>query len=312
VAKVSDAARWTSRETRGILLKEALKYVALTALTVVLGWGLTLLSMLFHLKEPLTQETLLKRIGELTSQLASHPYDLTIGLIKSDPVHTTVAIIISIGIVVFSFLLRRARRRINQLNHIVNDAGIAKALVAEAGLGGRWPHAKLEEGGAPWNDVRSEILRPENNILYILGANGVDTFGRPGSPLHDCLEQFRHDMRIILLDPQSGEHAGRARSLDMDPQEYRGAIRNSVGRLRELRQEQHSIEGRYYSGLPNWKLIVTSRTIWMQYYMPIGQHVNATPCWRFDLTATQDGLYHYFSMEFNRIWRRCENSPINL
>jgi hypothetical protein len=97
-----------------------------------------------------------------------------------------------------------------------------------------------------------------------------------------------------------------------DPKEYKANIEISVRRVRELRRQQHPIEGRYYDGQPNWKLIVTSRTVWMQYYMPNSKHVADTPCWRFDLTSTDDGLYHYFSMEFQRIWRRCVGDDMNL
>jgi hypothetical protein len=32
----------------------------------------------------------------------------------------------------------------------------------------------------------------------------------------------------------------------------------------------HSIEARYYEGQPNWKLIVTNSTPWVQYFLPGG------------------------------------------
>lgn len=310
--KIARARQWVVAETRNILAKETVRYLALTIVATTGGWLLALLSVLFHLKQPLTFQAIGDRASDLAAQLVSHPYDLTVGLVRSDPIHSTVAVVISAVVVTFVFLLRRARFRIDQLRAFVNNAAVAEALVAESGLGGRWPHARLAEGGAPWHAVRSEILRPENNILYILGANGVDTFGRAASPLYESLQQFRHETRVILVSPTSKELVGRSHAVGVNPEEYEANIKSSVRRLRELRSQQHPIEGRYYSGQPNWKLIITSRTAWMQYYMPNGMHVDATPCWRFDLTATDDGLYHYFSMEFNRIWRRCEGNPMVL
>lgn len=309
---MADDGKWLRNQTRDIVIQEIIRYIVLAALATLGGWVLFLASVLFRLKQPLTLESLKDKAAELGSQFAEHPYDLTVGLARSDPVHFIAAVVISSGIIAFAFLLHRARIRINQQQQFVKESAIARALVEEAGLGGRWPHAKQAEGGAPWSAVQSEILRPENSILHILGANGIDTFGRLGSPLYDCLQLFRHETKVILVDPTSKELPGRARDVRIDPNEYKTAIEVSVRRLQDLRGQQHSIEGRYYGGQPNWKLIITSRTVWMQYYMPNGMHVDATPCWRFDITPTQDGLYHYFSMEFNRIWRRCGGNEMNL
>jgi hypothetical protein len=72
------------------------------------------------------------------------------------------------------------------------------------------------------------------------------------------------------------------------------------------------VDGRYYTGEPNWKMIITSRTAWIQYYSPGGPHVDQTPVYRFDANNDGQGLYYLFKMEFERIWRRCEASPMKL
>jgi len=46
--------------------------------------------------------------------------------------------------------------------------------------------------------------------------------------------------------------------------------------LKFLRKQAHSIEARYYEGQPNWKLIATNSTLWVQYYLPGGPHVDQT------------------------------------
>jgi hypothetical protein len=304
--------RWLVGEVGNVATKEFLKFLVLWLAAIIGGWLLAFINAVFHLEQPVTLDALKNHAVSIIENVAAHPYDYTIGLIRSNPVHSISGLIITGVVLSLLFLLRRANYRIRNLSERIADANVAQSLIAQSGLGGRWPHAKLAEGGAPWKDVCAEILRHDNGILYILGANGVDTFGRPAAPLFEVLPQFRHDTRIILVSPRSKEVEGRARAVGMDPQEYKANIETSVRRLRDLRRQQHPIEGRYYAGQPNWKLIITSRTIWMQYYMPNGQHVDATPCWRFDITSGDDGLYHYFFMEFNRIWRRCEAEQIDL
>ena len=54
--------------------------------------------------------------------------------------------------------------------------------------------------------------------------------------------------------------AGRAASVGMDVRAYRKAIMKSQARLRALKNQQRAVDGRFYEGQPNWKLILTSRT----------------------------------------------------
>jgi hypothetical protein len=169
-----------------------------------------------------------------------------------------------------------------------------------------------EPEGAPWHELCAEINRGDNHHLYILGANGIDTFGAPHSPLYEVMETSRAEMRVVLIDPDSPHLGGRARAIGQDPRDYKRAIRTSEQRLRDLREEHHAIEGRFYDGQPNWKLIITTTTVWVQYYAAGGLNVNETPVWRFDATAGGDGLYHLFRMEFDRIRRRCDDNEMNL
>lgn len=179
------------KETRSFLLKEFLKLVLLTIGATVLGWLLALLSAFFHLEKPITLETLPERTKELFELLASDPYRWTIGLIRTDPVHSITGLVIATLGVVFFMLLRRGRRKLRDQAQFLNNAAVYQALVTQSGLGGRWPHARADGTGAPWGDLSAEILRHHNDHVYILGANGIDTFGRRGSPLYETLAQFR-------------------------------------------------------------------------------------------------------------------------
>lgn len=300
--------KWAAKETRGFILRETLKTVVLTIAALVIGWLLTILSALFHLKTPLTVDALKDRAAELANQFLAHPYDLSIGLLQADPVHSVSAICIAAIVLVLYVLVRRARRQLKQQSSFLLELAKDRALVEQAGLGGRWPHARVGvPDGAPWDAIRAEILEPHNQFLCILGANGINTFGRQGSPLYETLSQFKRTTRVILVSTKSRQIEGRASAIGVDAREYKTAIQSSVRRLEELKRQMHPIEGRFYDGQPNWKLIITSRTAWMQYYMPGGMHVDATPAWRFDHVEDASCLYHYFHMEFDRVWRRCEN-----
>jgi hypothetical protein len=281
----------------------------LTVIALVGAWLLTAISQVFRLSEPLTTQNV---VGVIKRSLFTNPYDFTIGLVVKDPVHSISALVLVVGYLVCFVLVRRARARIKYQSLKLKDAAASYALISDLGIGGRWPHAAKDGSGAPWNDLSKEILRPENTVVDILGANGIETFGERGSPLYDALQTFGGTVRVVLLHPTSAEMGGRARAVGMEVRAYKKAIMTSQARVRELRRQHHAIDGRFYDGVPNWKLIITSRTAWVQYYVPGGKHVNETPVYRFDATDGGTGLYQLFHMEFDRIWRRCENTPMNL
>jgi hypothetical protein len=241
--------------------------------------------------------------------LISRPYD---AIIKDHPAISTAVIVLTATGLILAALLFRANRILNRQGEILSNAAANEALVTQAGIKGRFPHARQADDGAPWKSLSEDILSAENKFVYILGANGIDTFGKPGSPLHDALQSFRGHIRVILCKPGSKPMRGRAAAVGTNAAEYEKAIKESVRRLKFLKKQAHPIEGRYYEGQPNWKLIVTNSTLWVQYYLPGGPHVDQTPVWLVSATDNADGFYHLFHMEFNRIWERCVLSPINL
>lgn len=233
--------------------------------------------------------------------------------IHTRPIVTGLFAILAVGFIILGRLLKRAHDRVESQGEKLKEADTYKALIDAAGLGGRWPHAAIDGSGAPWDDLRTDIAHPTNTVLYILGANGIDTFGREGSPLHEAMQKFQGTIRVILCSPKNTNMIGRAESLGVDPGDYKRAISRSVKWLKELAAQNHAIEGRYYSGIPNWKMIITSQALWLQYYKPGGSHIERTPVYRFD-AAGDDGmaLYHLFHMEFDRIWNRCTDDVMPL
>jgi hypothetical protein len=245
----------------------------------------------------------------LQDWLISRPYD---AIIRDHPAISIAVIGLTAMGLILAALLFRANRILNRQGEILSNAAANEALVTQAGIKGRFPHARQADDGAPWKSLCGDVLSAENKFVYILGANGIDTFGKPGSPLHDALQNFRGHIRVILCKPGSKQMKGRAAAVGINAAEYEKAIKESVRRLKFLKKQAHSIEGRYYEGQPNWKLIVTNSTLWVQYYLPGGPHVDQTPVWLVSATDNTDGFYHLFHMEFNRIWERCVLSPINL
>jgi hypothetical protein len=204
----------------------------------------------------------------------------------------------------------RAKRRIIALGIRLDEIGKVNAIIARSGLVARWPHARPNGGadGASWDDLRSEIARRDNTYVNILGANGAETFGRPTAPLHDALARFQHPVRVILAHPDSDNIRARAADIGVAPDLYRAEINESVDQLRRLRQRGHRVTARLYHAKPNWKMIITTRTMWVQYYDE-GTHVAELPVYRFDAGGD---LYHCFAKEFERIWERCAGDEVNL
>jgi hypothetical protein len=246
--------------------------------------------------------------GFLRDWLISKPYDA----LEDHPGLAVAILFLVVVAIVLMVLLVRANRILNKQSEILTNANANHALVSQAGIKGRYPHARQAEDGAPWISLSEDILNPENKFVYILGANGIDTFGRPGSPLYESLQNFRGTIRVILCKPGGKQMKGRASAVGVNATDYEKAIKESVKRLRVLKKQAHSIEARYYEGQPNWKLIITNSTSWVQYYLPGGPHVDQTPVWLVSVTDNGDGFYHLFHMEFDRVWERCFGSVIVL
>jgi hypothetical protein len=300
-----EKAAWAFSESKSLALKEILKWVLVSIATLVGGWLWAAARRVFNDDQPFASAPVWVRIKAVSLDFWADPVTYSLTLLRNDFASTVLALILIALYAILFILLRRGRRKLR-------EASVERALAIQAGIGGRWPHAKINgEGGAPWTDLCAEISRSDNGMLLILGANGVDTFGRPGSPLYDVMQNFKGTARFVLTDPNSSQTAGRAAAVNVSVTEYKRAIALSVKRLRDLRHQHHAIEGRYYEGQPNWKMIITSRTAWVQYYVP-GQHVDETAVWRFDSTLHGNGLYHLFAMEFERIWHRCEYKEMDL
>lgn len=295
------------------VFKDARKGILSVVAGVIAAWVISALNLWQDQPRPIPPEKIPYLLWRSFIDIFTDPADWT-RFILEKPQRAIPAILLVLILIGLIALLYRAYKTIGKQLTLVREAAANKALVAQFGAGGRWPHCRRSGGGgAPWEDLIKEIERPANDSLDILGANGVDTFGDVTSPLYEVLARFRNGpIRVILAFPDRRTVMGRALTLGVNPRDYVKAIIKSQSRLRELTSHHLPVEGRYYKGEPNWKLIITSRTVWMQYYEPGGSHVDQTPVYRLDVNDDGQGLYHLFKMEFERIWRRCEADPMKL
>ncbi|RED36208.1 hypothetical protein BJ123_108144 [Rhodopseudomonas thermotolerans] len=297
-------------------LGEAWKYVRAFLLAALSVYALAIVRNVYGLDHTPdwdeARSLLIKSLVDLPTLVDQWVVSPSYSLIVQRPLITAAVLILSGATVVLGVLLVRANNVLNRQSEVLKNADANDALVRQAGIIGRYPHAKQSEDGAPWRSLCDDILCPENKYLYILGANGVDTFGGPGAPLYDVLKSFRGTVNVILCKPGTTPMKRRAAAVGTNAADYKKAISTSVRRLKELRKAGHSIEVRYYDGKPNWKLMITNSTLWVQYYLPSGPHVDETPVWLLESTSNHDGLYHLFHMEFERIWERCAASRVDL
>jgi hypothetical protein len=305
--------RQLATDTASDVFKDVGKTLFYVAAGVVTAWVVSGLNLWQDEPRPISLERIPVLLWRSFVNIFADPGDWT-QFILDRPKRAIPAMLLVFLVFLLAALLYKSYITIANQRRLVRESAANKALVDKFGIGGRWPHCRRSgEGGAPWEELIKEIERPGNGSIDILGANGIDTFGDIASPLYDILGHFKSGpIRVILAAPDKGIIAGRAMNVGMDARDYVKAILKSQARLRELKEHHLSVDGRYYTGEPNWKMIITSRTVWVQYYSPGGPHVDQTPVYRFDANDDGQGLYYLFKMEFERIWRRCESSPMKL
>jgi hypothetical protein len=306
----------TLLNTASDVIKDIRKRILYGALAILAPYFFSLIQQFYELDHtpdwPETGRLLLTSLKNYPALVHSWVFEKPTRFAVQNPAYSILLFILLAGFILLAVFFIRAHRRLNLQSHILQTADISRSLIAQSGIKARYPHAKATDDGAPWEALREEILQPENKFVHILGANGIDTFGKQGSPLFETLQKFRGATRVILCDPAGPQTNGRARAVGVTPAEYVKAIKISRRRLSELRKAQLSVEGRFYTGQPNWKLILTSTSAWIQYYIPGGPHVDQTAVWILSVTTNTDGLYHLFHMEFERIWERCKDSMMSL
>ena len=154
-----------------------------------------------------------------------------------------------------------------------------------------------------------QLIKEENpSTIRILGASGCETFSQEHSPLHDLVKSFSGgSMQILMLDSDSPCILDRAKSINVKVSDYRSETKRSLSYLKKLRETKESLSVKLYSHLPNWKMVLTDKYLWLQYYSS-ENHVEDTVVYMVYKNNDNQSLYTPFLYEFNRLWEAAQDA----
>lgn len=159
--------------------------------------------------------------------------------------------------------------------------------------------------GKDWEFFLETVKKEKSNNLKILGASGVETFCDPESPLHDLIETFKGEVQVLMLNPFSSAKDERADSLKgsgCTRANYRDDIKKSLNYLSKLSTRKNGlVKYKVYDHLPSWKMVMTDKYLWLQYYFP-GDHVANSVVHIYYKNNDETSMYMPYFNEFNRLW----------
>jgi hypothetical protein len=130
--------RWAGREATGILSKEILKWALLGLLAVVGAWLLNTISSVLQVSGD-SWSAVFQKMWEEAVNAVRHPHQAFL----NDPAYYFVLLVLASGNLTLIVLLRRSNRKVRVETK-------ERVLAKQAGIGGRWPHARLNNpDGAP-------------------------------------------------------------------------------------------------------------------------------------------------------------------
>lgn len=173
-------------------------------------------------------------------------------------------------------------------------------------------HETPEEKQADWSQMASDLKEDINSSIWILGSTGKETFGGPNSPLGAVLRGHKNALRVILLRPFSKGFERRYKEVQQDEGSFLEETLDAIDFCSELKRKYKvDIELKVCSEVAIWKMVVTSRQLWLQYYAP-GVHVEDTPLYCFESLQGDKGLYAALKSVFHKRWTLDNNPKIDL
>ena len=82
-------------------------------------------------------------------------------------------------------------------------------------------------------------------------------------------------------------------------------------KYRLVAKKGESVELRLYESLPIWKMFLTNRLLWVQYYKP-GEHVDKTPIYCFEYGGVESTLFDGFRTVFKKRWSHDGSTIVHL
>lgn len=223
--------------------------------------------------------------------IASHPYRLI----------ATVITLIGGGIFISRAI--NAFQRNVQLQAIVEGAGLTSFSL----------HDGADEKSHDWESCCKAILADDQNTkLKILGANGRDTFGKADAPLHKLVGEFQGEIEILLMHPSCEAFNTRTSSLGVSAEEYFNHLRETLDFCAYLYTKQNkSITIKLYSQTPIWKMLITNKYMWLQYYSPL-KHVDSMPVYTFYSDEQGTSLFIPLVDVFRKRWQDDGSCTVDL
>lgn len=174
-------------------------------------------------------------------------------------------------------------------------------------------HDSLEVKKRDWGLLKDDLERAsgEHSPIWILGATGKETFSAATSPLFDCLQEYKGDIKVLLIRPNSFAFNNRCQGLGLADQRYLDEILDSIDYCKQLHAKGKSIELTLYDSLPIWKMVMTTRVLWVQYYHD-RKHVDDTPMYSFEYGGHDATLFEGFRTVFRKRWALDNSKKVDL
>jgi hypothetical protein len=174
-------------------------------------------------------------------------------------------------------------------------------------------HHTVEEKSLDWSLIVDSFQKSSNNSeLWILGANGVETFSASTSPLCNLLRTYNKPIRVLLLKPYSKGFNKRTSEINANAQKYADEIIDSIDFCAQLKTTHgRDIELKLYSEIAIWKMLRISSEVWLQNYAP-NKPVEDMPLYCFRSLEADGNLYDAFVSVFSKRWLMDGNPQIDL
>ncbi len=239
-------------------------------------------------------------LGGIGALLKSYKSDISFSALIDNPKELLSPVILAVSIIFSITLLSVIVRQRSALRNF----GVRLFSHHDSGEGRK----------ADWGQICEDIREAdaEHGELWLLGANGRETFSSPDAPLNELLKKFNGPIRILLMYPYSAAFTKRVTDLNVSDTNYCDEILDSIVFCQNLNSRHgRKIELRLYHCLPIWKMIMTGRVLWIQHYRP-QNHVDHGPMYCFEHRANSSGLFDAFRTTFERHWQNDHSTPVDL
>lgn len=182
-----------------------------------------------------------------------------------------------------------------------------REVVSSVGLFAFWNNGK-DESEENWKDCVVKIDETVTDIR-ILGATGRCTFSEKYSPLHKCVEEFRGEIHVLLMNPKSNCIKDAAERVGEDPAVFKSEIMTSIQYCKELNARNGGkVFLKLYDNTPLWKIIIAGKFIRVQNYKHRIDHnhkvvdIEQSPAYGFYADKNHTSIYYPFFESFIDIW----------